>query len=211
MDCAARKGQQSTGVSSSLKHFAGNSQEYKRQNGDSQLDERTLREIYLAGFEIAVKEGKPGTVMCAYNKINGVHCSDSKKLLTDILREDWGFDGTVVTDWGALNDRIEGFHAGCDLNMPGGSKFMEKATMEAVKNGTLKESEIDASVERILRLVEKGQKAIAKRQKSVAKGQKAVLYGKGDALSGNRKQPYQSDKNCESDRCGTGGSVHPLL
>lgn len=158
MAAAFIQGQQSTGVSSSLKHFAANSQEYKRQNGDSQIDDRTLREIYLTGFEIAVKEGKPGTVMCAYNKINGVHCSDSKKLLTDILRTEWGFDGMVVTDWGALNDRIKGFQAGCDLNMPGGSKFMEQATLEAVEKGTLSERDIDASVERILRLVERTQK-----------------------------------------------------
>ena len=161
MAAAFIQGQQSTGVASSLKHFAANSQEYKRMNGDSQMDERTLREIYLAAFEIAVKEGRPGTVMCAYNKINGVHCSDSKELLTDILRTEWGFDGMVVTDWGALNDRVEGFRAGCDLNMPGGSRFMERATMEAVRNGTLSEADIDASVERILRLVEKAQQAAA--------------------------------------------------
>lgn len=159
MAAAFVRSQQSTGVASSLKHFAANSQEYKRQNGDSQMDERTLREIYLAAFEIAVKEGHPDTVMCAYNKINGVHCSDSKKLLTDILRTEWGFDGTVVTDWGALNDRIKGFQAGCDLNMPGGSRFMERATMEAVKKGILSEADIDASVERILRLVEKSRQA----------------------------------------------------
>ena len=133
MAAAFIRGQQSTGASSSLKHFAVNSQEYKRQNGDSQLDERTLREIYLAAFETAVKEGRPDTVMCAYNKINGVHCSDNKKLLTEILRKEWGFDGMVVTDWGALNDRIAGFQAGCDLNMPGGSRFMEKETENAVK------------------------------------------------------------------------------
>lgn len=145
-------GQQSTGVASSLKHFAVNNQEYKRQNGDSQLDERTLREIYLTPFEIAVKESKPGIVMCSYNKINGVHASDSKRLLTDILRTEWGFGGMVVTDWGALNDRIEGFKAGCDLNMPGGSKFMERATAEAVRSGKLDEKDIDASIERILRL-----------------------------------------------------------
>ena len=150
-------GQQSTGVSSSVKHFAVNNQEYKRQNGDSQLDERTLREIYLTPFEIAVKEGRPGTVMCSYNKINGVHASDSRELLTDDLRTEWGFDGLVVTDWGALNDRIEGFKAGCDLNMPGGSKYMEKAALEAVRSGRLDEKYIDATVERILRLVEKSQ------------------------------------------------------
>ncbi len=151
------RGQQSVGVASSVKHFAVNNQEYKRQNGDSQLDERTFREIYLTPFEIAVKEGNPGTVMCSYNKINGIHASDSKELLTDILRTQWGFDGLVVTDWGALNDRIAGFQAGCDLNMPGGSQFMEKATAEAVRTGRLDEAYIDAAVERILRLVAKSQ------------------------------------------------------
>lgn len=159
MAAAFIRGQQSTGALSSLKHFAANSQEYKRMNGDSQMDECTLREIYLAAFEIAVRESRPGTVMCAYNKINGVHCSDSKTLLTDILRSEWGFDGVVVTDWGAIHDRIEGFRAGCDLNMPGGSRFMERAAMQAVNNGTLSEKDIDASVERILRLVEKAQQA----------------------------------------------------
>jgi len=151
------RGQQSVGVASSVKHFAVNNQEYKRQNGDSQLDERTFREIYLTPFEIAVKEGHPGTVMCSYNKINGVHASDSRELLTDILRTEWGFDGLVVTDWGALNDRIEGYKAGCDLNMPGGSKFMEKAALEAVRSGILDEAYIDATVERILLLVAKSQ------------------------------------------------------
>lgn len=157
MAAAFIRGQQSTGVSSSVKHFAVNNQEYKRQNGDSQLDERTFREIYLTPFEIAVKEGQPGTVMCSYNKINGIHASDSKELLTDILRTEWGFDGLVVTDWGALNDRIEGYKAGCDLNMPGGSQFMEKVTAEAVRSGKLDEAYIDATVERILRLIEKSQ------------------------------------------------------
>ncbi len=152
MAAAFIKGQQSIGVSSSVKHFAINNQEYKRQNGDSQVDERAMREIYFTPFETAVKEGKPGTVMCSYNKINGIHASDNKWLLTDVLRGEWGFDGMVVTDWGALNDRIEGYKAGCDLNMPGGSKFMEKAVSEAVKNGTLSESDIDVSVERIIRL-----------------------------------------------------------
>jgi len=146
------RGLQGVGVSASLKHFAANNQEYKRQNGDSQVDQRALREIYLAPFELAVREGKPGTVMCSYNKINGVHASDNKWLLTDVLRGEWGFDGMVVTDWGALNDRIKGFQAGCDLNMPGGSRFMEKAALEAVKQGELDEKDIDATVERILRL-----------------------------------------------------------
>ena len=147
------RGVEGQGVGTSLKHFAANSQELSRLTSDSLMDERTLRELYLAGFEIAVKEGKPATVMCAYNKLNGTHASDHKELLTDILRTDWGFDGTVVTDWGALNDRIAAFKAGCDLNMPGGSDYMEKETAEAVRSGTLSEADIDNSVRRILRLV----------------------------------------------------------
>lgn len=158
MAAAFIEGQQSVGVSSSLKHFAVNNQEYKRQNGDSLADDRALREIYLAPFEIAVKESKPDTVMCSYNKINGVHASDNKWLLTDVLRDEWGFEGMAVTDWGALNDRIEGYKAGCDLNMPGGSKFMEKAAIEAVKNGNLSETDIDAAVERIIRSALNSQK-----------------------------------------------------
>ena len=155
MAAAFIRGRQGTGAASCLKHFAANNQEYKRQNGDSRLDERTLREIYLTPFEIAVREGKPGAVMCSYNKINGVHASDSRELLTDILRSEWGFDGPVVTDWGAMNDRIAGFKAGCDLNMPGGSRFMERAAAEAVRSGELDEKDVDASVERILRLVDR--------------------------------------------------------
>ena len=150
------QGIEGVGVGTSLKHFAVNSQEYKRMNGDSRLDERALREIYLAPFEIAVKLGHPATVMCSYNKINGIHASDNKKLLTDILRDEWGFDGVVITDWGALYDRREAYRAGCDLNMPGGSKYMEKATLAAVKNGELDEALIDKTVERILRMVERG-------------------------------------------------------
>ena len=154
MAAAYIKGQQATGVMSCIKHFAVNNQEYKRQNGNSILDERTLREIYLKPFEIAVKEAQPKTLMCAYNKVNGEHCSDSKKLLTDILRNEWGFDGLVITDWGGLNDRIEGFRAGCDLNMPGGSNFMTNATAKAVKKGGLDEACIDNSVLRLLKILE---------------------------------------------------------
>ena len=140
-------------VGTSLKHFAANSQELSRFTSNSILDDRTLRELYLTGFEIAVKEGKPATVMCSYNKLNGIHASDHRELLTDILRAEWDFDGMVVTDWGALNDRIEGFKAGCDLNMPGGSGFMEKECAVAVRNGTLSETDIDNSVRRILKQV----------------------------------------------------------
>ncbi len=147
------RGAEAQGIGSSLKHFAANSQELSRFTSDSVLDDRTLRELYLTAFEIAVKEGKPSTVMCAYPKLNGVHCSDNKALLTDILRTEWGFSGLVVTDWGAMNDRIEGFRAGCDLNMPGGSDYMEKEVLQAVKDGTLPERCIDDSARRVLKLV----------------------------------------------------------
>lgn len=147
------RGAEAEGIGTSLKHFAANSQEKCRFNSDSIMDERTMREIYLSAFEIAVKEGKPSTVMCAYPKLNGIHCSDNKELLDTILRKEWGFDGMVVTDWGAMNDRIEGFRAGCDLNMPGGSEYMEKAAAGAVRDGSLDEANIDESVRRILKLV----------------------------------------------------------
>lgn len=147
------RGAEAQGIGTSLKHFAANSQELSRFTSDSVLDDRTLRELYLTAFEIAVKEGKPSTVMCAYPKLNGVHCSDNKALLTDILRTEWGFSGLVVTDWGAMNDRIEGFRAGCDLNMPGGSDYMEKEVLQAVKDGTLPERCIDDSARRVLKLV----------------------------------------------------------
>ena len=147
------RGAEEQGISTSLKHFAVNSQEKSRFNSDSVLDERTLQELYLTAFEIVVKEGKPSTVMCAYPKLNGVHCSDNKTLLTDILRTEWGFGGMVITDWGAMNDRIEGFRAGCDLNMPGGSDYMEKDVWQAVKNGTLPERCVDDSARRVLKLV----------------------------------------------------------
>ena len=143
------RGVEGQGVGTSLKHFAANSQELSRFTSDSIMDERTLRELYLTGFEIAVKDGQPATVMCSYPKVNGIHASDHKELLTDILRTEWGFDGMVVTDWGAMNDRIEGFKAGCDLNMPGGSDYMFKDCAQAVKDGLLSENDIDNSVRRI--------------------------------------------------------------
>lgn len=147
------RGVEAQGVGTSLKHFAANSQEHRRFTSDSVMDARTLRELYLTAFEIAVKEGRPSTVMCAYPKLNGIHCSDHKELLTDILRTEWGFDGMVVTDWGAMNDRIRGFQAGCDLNMPGGSGFMEKEAAQAVREGRLSVEQIDESARRVLRLV----------------------------------------------------------
>lgn len=144
---------QKDGIGTSLKHFATNNQEFKRFSSDSVVDERALREIYLTGFEIAVKEGRPATVMCAYNKLNGIHCSNNKELLTTILRDEWGFDGLVVTDWGAIYDRLEGFKAGADLSMPGGSGYMEQEVYDAIKAGTLSEAYIDKAARRVLKLV----------------------------------------------------------
>ena len=157
------RGAEAQGISTSLKHFAANSQELSRFTSDSVLDERTLRELYLTAFEISVKEGHPSTLMCAYPKLNGVHCSDNKALLTDILRTEWGFSGLVVTDWGAMNDRIEGFRAGCDLNMPGGSDYMEKEVLQAVKDGTLPERCIDDSARRVLKLVFQAAETLCKK------------------------------------------------
>ena len=152
MAAAFIRGVEKMGISACVKHFAVNSQEYKRQNGDSLVDERTLRELYLSSFELAVKEGKPSTVMCSYNKINGTHASDHGELLTEILRREWGFDGAVITDWGAMNDRIDAFSAGCDLSMPGGSHYMERAARRALEKGLLAQEAVDRSAERVLRL-----------------------------------------------------------
>ena len=157
------KNAQKSGIGTCLKHFACNNQEYKRFLSDSVIDERTLREIYLTPFEIAVREGKPKAVMCAYNKINGVYCSDNRELLTGILRDEWGFDGVVITDWGAMNDRIAAFKAGCDLNMPGGSSYMEREVIDAVTKGELAEAEIDRSVQRIRKLVLEARKVLENR------------------------------------------------
>ena len=156
-------GIEKTGCGSSLKHFALNNQEYKRFSSDSLADERTMREIYLASFETAVKKGKPATVMSSYNKINGTYSSDNQWLLTDVLREEWGFDGLVVTDWGGMSDRIEGFKAGCDLMMPGGAAYMEQECKEAVEAGALSEEFINESARRVLELVAK-----TKQEKKVA-------------------------------------------
>lgn len=154
------KNAQKNGIGTCLKHFACNNQEFKRLSSDSILDERTQREIYLAPFEIAVREGKPKTVMCAYNKINGVYCSDNKELLTSILRNEWGFEGLVVTDWGAMHDRVAAFKAGCDLNMPGGSSYMEQDVLDAVARGELDEADIDRSVQRVKKMVLEAHQAL---------------------------------------------------
>ena len=147
------KGIQRKGVAACVKHFAANNQETMRMSSTSQLDERTLHEIYLPAFETVVKEAKTRSVMCSYNKINGTYAAENKTLLTDILREKWGFDGFVVTDWGAAKDRINGLLAGLDLEMPGGPGTQDSKIVEAVKKGSLEEEVLDQAVRNILKFI----------------------------------------------------------
>jgi len=144
------KGVQSRNIGVSVKHFAANSQEHRRMSSDSVVDERTLREIYYPAFESAVKEGKAWTVMCSYNRLNGEYASQHRGLLTDLLRGEWGFDGYVVSDWGAVSDRVKGVHAGLDLEMPSSGGANDKRVVDAVRAGELSEKDVDLAVERIL-------------------------------------------------------------
>ena len=144
---------QAEGVAACVKHFAANNQESFRMSGCSQVDERTLHEIYLPAFEAAVKKGGTRSIMCAYNAINGQFCAENKLLLTDILREKWGYGGFVVTDWGAVKDRVKGIQAGLDLEMPGGGGTQDKQIVEAVKNGALAEEDLDRVVRNMLQFV----------------------------------------------------------
>lgn len=146
-------GVESEGVGTSLKHFAANSNEEFRFVGDSLVDERALRELYLRAFERIVRRARPATVMCAYNRVNGRYASEHRELLTGILREQWGFGGLVMTDWGATADRVAGVAAGCDLDMPGGIEHNRAAIVDAVRSGALAEADLDLAVARVLRLV----------------------------------------------------------
>ncbi len=145
-------GIQSKGVGTSLKHFAVNNQEFERFRINVIVDERTLHEIYLPAFEIAVKKAQPWTVMCAYNKINSVYCSENEMLLIDILKNEWGFEGFVVSDWGAVHDRVAALEGGLDLEMPGPQNRRVQAVVDAVKSGKLDEAKLNESVRRILRI-----------------------------------------------------------
>ncbi len=149
------KGVQSTGTGACLKHFAANNQETHRLTLDAVVDERTLREIYLASFEYAVKEAKPWTVMAAYNRLNGEYGSENFYLLNDILRADWGYEGLVVSDWGGTNDRVKGLMAGLDLEMPSSGEVNDKKLEKAVEDGTLPLSLVDQSVGRLMALQDK--------------------------------------------------------
>ncbi|MBR2276173.1 MAG: glycoside hydrolase family 3 C-terminal domain-containing protein, partial [Lachnospiraceae bacterium] len=147
------EGVQSKNVGTSIKHFAANNQEHERLSGSSEVDERTLREIYFPAFETAVKKAKPWTVMCSYNQINGVFASENEWLLKKVLREEWGFDGYVVSDWGAVNERVKGLLAGLDLEMPSSDGDNDRLIAEAVRKGELSEEVLDEAVEHILNIV----------------------------------------------------------
>lgn len=147
------QGLQSKGIGASPKHFYANNMENRRMTSSSELDERTEREIYLASFETAVKEAKPWTIMSAYNRINGVYAAQNEKALTEILREEWGFDGFVVSDWGATDERVPDLKAGMELEMPSSGGMNDRKIAEAVKNGALSEDVLNQACERILKIV----------------------------------------------------------
>ena len=151
--CGMIGGLKKQGVGCSLKHFAANNQETLRMTISSELDERALHEIYLRPFEIAVRQAAPSTVMCSYNRVGGVYSSENKKLLTEILRNRWGFDGIVMSDWGAVNDRVEGIRAGLDLEMPTSGEVNNDLIVKAVQEGTLEEEELNRVVRRLLRFI----------------------------------------------------------
>lgn len=146
-------GVQSKHIGTSPKHFMTNNQEYHRLTSSSEMDERTMREIYLASFEGMVKKEKPWTIMNAYNKLNGTYLCENKEMLTDVLRREWGFDGYVMTDWGAMNDRVEALKAGCNLEMPSCEGATDAEIVAAVQDGTLDESVLDKSCEEYLNVI----------------------------------------------------------
>ena len=156
------KGVQSKNIGTSIKHFVANNQETMRMAVDAIIDERTLRELYLKGFEIAIKEASPWTVMCSYNKVNGTFLSENKKLLNDVLKEEWKYKGLVMTDWGACNDRVKGLIAGQDLEMPGNNGLNNLSLIEAVNQGQISEELLNERVARVIDLILKSKETLNK-------------------------------------------------
>lgn len=144
-------GVQKNGIGVSVKHFCANNQEHDRMSIDTIVDERALREIYLSAFEYIVKKEQPKTIMSSYNRVNGTYMAENKRLLTDVLRGEWGFEGIVVSDWGGMNDRVEGVKAGNDLEMPGNGGMNDRKIIKAVKAGTLAEEDLDKIVYRLIK------------------------------------------------------------
>ncbi len=159
LGAAMVEGIQSTGTGACVKHFAANNQETDRLRVSADVDERTLREIYLAAFEHIVTTAQPWTVMCSYNRINGVYASEHRWLLSEVLREEWGFAGMVMSDWGAVNDRVAALGAGLDLEMPPNLGVSDAQIVAAVHSGQLAERVLDAAVARVVALALRGQRA----------------------------------------------------
>src|SRR5690606_18947300 len=155
------RGIQSQGVGTSLKHFAANNQETDRMRVSSDVDPRPLREIYLRAFQGVVEDTQPWTVMCSYNRVNGVYASEDPFLLTEVLRDEWGFEGLVVSDWGASNVRTEGIKAGMDLEMPSSNGLSDRQLVAAVKAGELDEADLDRAAERVLNLIRRANERAA--------------------------------------------------
>ncbi len=155
MGAAEVEGVQSEGVGVSVKHFALNNSENYRFMGNSVASENTIRSLYLKPFEYIVKHAKPATLMCAYNRINGVFCSENKWLLTDVLRNEWGFEGLVLSDWGAVKDRVAGLKAGMDLEMPGDTAICRRWILDAVADGSLPLADLDRAARNVLKLVDR--------------------------------------------------------
>lgn len=184
------QGLQSQGVAACVKHFAANNQETRRMSGSSEVDERTLQEIYFPAFEKAVKEGKTQGLMCAYNAINGTFCSENKDLLTKTLRDDRGYEGFVATDWGAVKDRVRGLEAGVDLEMPGSMTGKTEKIIHAVEEGTLQEEVLDMAVRNVLRFVKKA----VEQQKKNAEFDREVARETGKRLP----EAYETE-GCDRD------------
>ena len=157
MAAAFINGVQSKGIGTSLKHYAANNQETRRMTVNAVVDERTLRETYLLPFEIAVKKAQPWTIMNSYNRLNGTYAAENKWLLTDVLRDDWGYEGVVITDWGAENERVPGLIAGQEIEMPTSSGIGTKLIVDAVNNGELDVAVLDAAVDKIIELTKKAE------------------------------------------------------
>ncbi|MDR2599127.1 MAG: glycoside hydrolase family 3 C-terminal domain-containing protein [Oscillospiraceae bacterium] len=184
------EGVQSKGIGTSLKHYAANNQETRRWSSDSIIDERTLREIYLPAFKKAVESAKPTTVMCAYNRVNGEYASENHRLLTEILRDEWGFDGVVVSDWGAVNDRVKGLKAGLELEMPGTAiPSNDDYIVAAVKSGELDEAILDEAVERLLRLIVR----VGREDQCCGKHRCGEI--RKEVLAAERKASFDKDKH----------------
>ena len=211
-------GVQSKGVGTSLKHYAVNNQEFERFSISAEVDERTLREIYLPAFEKAVKQAQPWTVMCSYNKVNGTFASEHHQLLTEILKDEWGFEGLVVSDWGAVRDRVAALKGGLDWEMPGPQARRVEAVVNAVRFGDLDEALLDESVRRILRIVFKAAKtpkggsfdmdAHHELARKVATDGMVLLKNEGLLPLDNQQQIAVIGRSAESAHFQGGGSSH---